>query len=134
MHSSCFFFRHVDLERSIDCLELHGYRRENIEICLLQFSNGTNHKSANKAAVQLDPFGWYDKGFKTHIEIMGGYLVVLLAQYRFASHDRVVPTGRYQTRYFVNWVKGHVIQVRALPTTVESFFEFPMSPAANEDY
>jgi hypothetical protein len=91
----------------------------------MQFTNGADHKSANKAAVQLDPFGWYDMKFKTHIVIVGGYLVVLLAHYTYPNDiDR---TGKYQPGYLVDWVKGHVIHVRTPLATFELFFEFPTS-------
>lgn len=57
---------------------------------------------------------------------MGDYLVVLLAHYMVPGG--IVRTGkRRQTRYVVNWVKDHVIEVRTPPTKFESFFEFPMS-------
>ena len=61
--------------------ELIGYEKGDLEIRLLQFINGADHKSANKAVDRLDPLGWYDTEFKTHIAIMGGYLVVLLGHY-----------------------------------------------------
>jgi hypothetical protein len=115
--------------QDIDPRELHGYRKGNIEIRLVQFSNGTDHKSANKSVIQLDPLGWYDTEFKTHIAIMGDYLVVLLAHYTVL--DDIHRTGKYQTGYFVDWVKGHVIQVRTIPTAFESFFEYPMFSCRN---
>ncbi|KAF8488513.1 hypothetical protein F5888DRAFT_1809666 [Russula emetica] len=96
------YFQYMDLRT------LRGYWKGNIEIRLVQFTTGTNHKSANKAVVQLDPLEWYDAEFKTHIAIMGGYLVVLLAHYYTAS-DGSRHDGKYQTVYFVDWVKGHVI-------------------------
>lgn len=94
--------------QEVDSLKFKGYEslKGNIEIRLIRFTTGTNHKSANKAAVQLDPLGFYDTEFKTHIAIMGGYLVVLLSQDTFSGYN---PTGKYQTVYFVDWVKGHVI-------------------------
>jgi hypothetical protein len=113
----------------MDPREFHGYRKGNIEILLVQFTNGTDHKSANKSVIQLDPLGWYDKAFKTHIAIMGGHLVVLLAHYT-VSND-INRTGKYQTGYFVDWVKGHVIHVRTPPTTFEPFFEYPMFSCRN---
>ncbi len=70
----------------------------------------------------------YDKEFKTHIAIMGGYLVVLLA--RYTSLNDIHVTSKCQTVYFVDWVKGHVIKVRTPPTKCESFFEFLMSLVA----
>jgi hypothetical protein len=79
--------------------------------------------------VQLDPFGWYDEEFKTHIVIMGCYLVVLLAHHTVSEYSNTPLTGKYQTVYLVDWVRGHVIHVRTPSTTFESFFEFPMSPA-----
>ena len=122
MHNPCFFFSYQDPETyllDMDPREFHGYQKGNIEIRLVQFTNGTNHKSANKAVVQLDPLGYYDTEFKTHIAIMGGYLVVLLAHYTVPNDiDR---TGKYQTIYFVDWVKGRVIHVRSPPTTSELF-------------
>ena len=132
IHNSlaCFFFSYEDPEtylQDMDPRQLLGYRKGNIEIRLMQFTNGTNHKSAKKAVVQLDPLGWYDTEFKTHIAIMGSYLVVLLAHYREPEPNRIHTSGKYQTRYFVNWVKGEVISVRTPPAMFESFFEFPMS-------
>jgi hypothetical protein len=127
MHNPCFFFSYYDPEASFHLgpRAFCGYKQGNIEIRLVQFTDGTNHKSANKAVVQLDPLEYYDTEFKTHIAIMGDYLVVLLAHYM--DPDGIVRTGKYQTRYLVNWVKGHVIEVRTPPTKFESFFEFPMS-------
>ena len=84
----------------------------------MQFTTGTDHRSASKAVVQLDPLEWYDTEFKTHIAIMGGYLVVLLAHYTFSDSDYDKPTSQYQTEYFVDWVKGHIIHVRTASTTV----------------
>ena len=105
--------------------EFHGYQKGNIEIRLIHFTNGTDHKSANQAVVQLDPLGWYDKEFKTHIAIMGGYLVVLLAYY--ASRNGIDRTIKYQKGYLVDWVEGQVIHVRTPPTVFESFFEISTS-------
>jgi hypothetical protein len=103
----------------MDQREFHGYQKGNIEIRLVQFTNGTNHKSANKAVIQLDPLGYYDTEFKTHIAIMGSYLVVLLAHYTVPND--IDHTGKYQTIYVVDWVKGCVIHVRTPPTTFKSF-------------
>ena len=91
----------------------------------MQFTTGTNHKSAKKAVVQLDPLEFYDTEFKTHIAIMGGYLVVLCA--RSTSLNDISLASKYQMRYFVDWVKGHVIHVRTPPTTFESFSNFQCS-------
>ena len=126
MHNPCFSFSYVDPEmplRSIDTLEFPGYRKENIEIRLMQFTTGTDHKSANRAVVQLGPFGRYDSQFKTHIAIMGDYLVVILARY---LDGRLVkfPPSKYQTRYLVNWVKGHVIHVRTVRLRLIIFRNF----------
>lgn len=126
MHNPCFFFSYQDPFAFFrDPRVFHGYKEGKIEIHLVQFTDGTIHKSAKKAVVQLEPLEFYDTEFKTHIAIMGDYLVVLLA--RYIVPDGIVRTGKYQTRYLVNWVKGHVIEVRTPPTKFESFFEFPMS-------
>ena len=109
----------------MDPRQFHGYQKGDIEIRLIQFTNGKKHKSANEAVIQLDPLGWYDTEFKTHIAIMGGYLVVLLTHY--TSPNGIDRTGKYQTVYFVDWVKGHVIHVRTPSTKLDHFFESPMS-------
>ena len=143
MHNTSFFFSYKDLETSKEELLAGpftniGYRKGNIEIRLMQFTTGKDHKSANKAVVQLGPFGWYDTEFKTQIVIMGGYLVVLLAHYEFlndtehtarlAARATIDSTPRkYQTEYFVDWVKGHIIHVRTPPITFETVFELPVS-------
>ena len=124
MHNPCFFFSYEDSDaetylEDLDPRVFLGYREGTIEIRLMQFTTGTDHKSANKAVIQLDPLEWYDTEFKTHIAIMGDYLVVLLAHYTVSNDFQ--RTGKYQTRYFVDWVKGHVIRVRTPPTTFESF-------------
>jgi len=124
MHNP-FFFSYKDPDTwSFDFRELQGYKKGNIEIRLVRFTNGTNHKSANKATIQLDPFEFYDTKFKTHIAIMGDYLVVLLAHNTVSGFNC---TAKSQTLYFVDWVKGHVIHVRTPPTTFESFSKFQCS-------
>ena len=112
------------------------YRKGNIKIRLMQFTTRKDHKSANKAVVQLSPFGLYDTEFKTQIAIMGGYLVVLLGHYKFpdddfkhtgklASRATIDNTPRkYQTEYFVDWVKGHIIRVRTLQLRLNQFSNF----------
>jgi hypothetical protein len=62
-----------------------------------------HHKSATVPVIRLNFEGEYDSSFGTHIEIMGSYLVVLLAH---RSHFR-----GYQTLYLVDWVRGHLIHV-----------------------
>jgi hypothetical protein len=61
-------------------------------------------------AVQLEFQGKYDKRFGTHIEIMGNYLVILLA------HGTL--KHKYQTLYLVDWITGRVIYVSAPPPTM----------------
>lgn len=75
----------------------------------MHFTKGTRHKSATIPAIQLEFEGKYDKSFGTHIEIMGDYLVVLLA-HGFPFHG-------YQTLYLVDWVHGNVICVSTVPLT-----------------
>jgi hypothetical protein len=78
-------------------------RKSHLEIRLLDFFTGMHHKSATVPVIRLNFEGEYDSSFGTHIEIMGSYLVVLLAH---RSHFR-----GYQTLYLVDWVRGHLIHV-----------------------
>lgn len=99
MHNPCFFFSYEDPDsemylRSVDTLECSIYWKENIEIRLMQFTTGTDHRSANKAVIQLNPFGCYDSKFKTQIAVMGDYLVVILGLY-LDKHFLRPPTGQY---------------------------------------
>jgi hypothetical protein len=123
MHSPRSFFSYKDPKTTFQDMytrERLGYRRKgNIEIRLMEFTKGANHKSARSPVVQLDPLGRYDTKFKTHIAIMGDYLVVLLAHYKDPEPNRIDPTGKYQTVYFVDWVKGHIISVRTPLTAFE---------------
>jgi len=130
MHNSLNFFSYENPDQAIRDMDLHdfmaclhGFWKGNIEIRLVRFTNGTNHKSANKAALRLESLGWFDKEFKTHIAIMGRYLVVLLTHYMGPTDpDGIQRTCKYQTKYFVDWINGHVINVRIPPITFESFF------------
>jgi hypothetical protein len=79
------------------------------EIHLMHFTTGTRHKSATIPVIQLEFEGEYNECFSTRIEIMGDYLVVLLA------HRTLL--GGYETLYLVDWVKGNVKYVRAHPPT-----------------
>lgn len=81
-----------------------------LEIHVLHFTTGKCHESANIPAVQLEFQGKYDEPFGTHIEIMGNYLVVLLA------HGTL--WRKYQTLYFVDWINGHVLYVSAPSSTM----------------
>lgn len=85
------------------------------EIHLMHFTTGKCHKSATVPVVPLKFRGTYNDDFGTRIEIMGRYLVVLLAHsVRPRSwHHR----HGYQTLYLVDWVKGRVICVCVLPPT-----------------
>jgi hypothetical protein len=79
--------------------------------------------SANIPTVQLKFEGSYDRRFGTHIEIMGNYIVILLAH---GTSRR-----KYQTLYLVDWIKGLVIYVSAPPlTTFVCLFEFLTSAIA----
>jgi hypothetical protein len=79
--------------------------------------------SANIPKVQLEFEGRYDRLFGTQIEIMGNYLVILLA------HG--TSWRKHQTLYLVDWIKGHVIHVSAPPsTTFVCLLEILMSPIA----
>jgi hypothetical protein len=94
-----------------------------LEIHLIHFTTGKRHKSANIPAIQLEFKGKYDTPFGTHIEIMGNYIVILLAH---GTSRR-----KYQTLYLVDWIKGHVIYVSAPPsTTFVCLLEFLTSPIA----
>ena len=94
-----------------------------LEIHILHFTTGKRHESANISEVQLEFEGKCDRPFRTHIEIMGNYLVILLA------HG--TSWRKYQTLYLVDWIKGHVIHVSAPPsTTLVCLLEFITSPIA----
>jgi hypothetical protein len=80
-----------------------------LEIHLIHFTTGKCHKSASIPAFQLEFKGKYDSPFGTRIEIMGNYLVILLAH---GTYWR-----KYQTLYLVDWIKGRVIYVSAPQTT-----------------
>ena len=77
-----------------------------LEIHLINFATGK--RPANVPVVQLEFKGKYDRPFGTHIEIMGNYLVILLAHGTSRS--------KYQALYLVDWIKGHVISVSAPPS------------------
>jgi len=79
-----------------------------LEIHIIHFTTGKRHKSANIPEVQLELAGKYNRPFGTHIEIMGNYLVILLA------HGTSL--RNFQTLYLVDWIKGHVIHVSAPPS------------------
>lgn len=94
-----------------------------LDIHIIHFTTGKRHKSANIPEVQLEFEGRYDRLFGTHIEIMGNYLVILLA------HG--TSWRKYQTLYLVDWIEGHVIHVSAPPsTTFVCLLEFLTSPIA----
>jgi hypothetical protein len=77
----------------------------------MQFKSKDPHESAKIPVIQLKFKGIYDSYFDAQIEIMGTYLVVLLA------HRSRCKINSYQTLYLVDWVKGRVLCVRAPPTT-----------------
>jgi hypothetical protein len=93
-----------------------------LEIHLIHFTTGKRHESANIPAVLLEFQGKYDRPFGTHIEIMGSYVVILLA------HGTL--WRKYQTLYLVDWIKGHVIYVSAPPTTFVCLLKVLTSPIA----
>jgi len=94
-----------------------------LEIHIIHFTTGKRHKSANIAEVQLEFEGKYDRPFGTHMEIMGNYLIILLAHGTYWRE--------YQTLYLVDWIKGHVIHVSAPPSTAfVCFLVFLTSPIA----
>ena len=99
-----------------------GGLKGRIEIHFIHFTTGKCHKFANIPAVQLDFKGKYDRTFGTHIEIMGNYLVILLAHGTYWH--------KYQTLYIVDWIKGYVIYVSAPPSTSLCLLEFLTSPIA----
>jgi hypothetical protein len=94
----------------------------------MQFTtNRAGHKSPHKAVIQLDPPKWlgYDAEFKTHIAIMGDYLVVLTVHYTYAnnlSRNIYNEPRKYQMLYLIDWVEGHVIHVRTHPFAFKYFF------------
>ncbi len=95
--------------------ETEHIKIRNIEIHLMQFTTGTHHKSTSEAVIPLNFPGSYDSDFKTHIAIIGDYLVVLLA------HE--ISSNVHHTLYLVDWVRGYVMDVRITPTSSELFFE-----------
>jgi len=76
-------------------------RRKRLEIRLLRFTTGTIHDSAVIPVIQLEFKGKYDRSFGTHIEIMGGHLVVLFA------HGSLLRS--YQSLYVVDWIQGRIL-------------------------
>ena len=96
---------------------------DRLEIHLNHFTTGKRHESANIPAVQLEFQGKYDRTFGVHIEIMGDYLVILLA------HG--TSWRKYQTLYLVDWIKGHIIYVSAPQSiTFVCLLRVLMSPLA----
>lgn len=95
----------------------------------MHFTTGKCHKSATIPVVPLTFRGTYNDDFGTRIEIMGRYLVVLLAHsVRPRSWHR---QHGYQTLYLVDWVKGRVICVSVLPPTAFArLYELLTSPVA----
>jgi hypothetical protein len=88
----------------LTCISRHEpLQKSHLEIRLMDFFTGICHKSATVPVIRLNFEGEYDIFFGTHIEIMGSYLVVLLAH---GFHCR-----GYQTLYLVDWVRGHLIHV-----------------------
>jgi hypothetical protein len=128
MHNPCFFFsskRPKLNRRYMGPLKLQAeLEPKNIEIRLVHFTTGKQHKSADKAVVQLDSLEWYDTEFKAHIAIMGGYLVVLVAYISSKGKRNRKRIRRYQIIYLVDWKKGDIIHVRTPSTTFESLIEF----------
>lgn len=76
-------------------------RKRRLEIRLMHFTTGIKHESAIIPVIQLEFEGKYDRSFGTHIEIMGGHMVVLFA------HGSLL--RRYQSLYLVDWTQGHVL-------------------------
>jgi hypothetical protein len=86
-------------------------RRRQLEIHLLQFTTGTCHESAKVPVMQLEFEGKFDRSFEAHLEVMGDYLVVLLA------HGSLF--RGYQTLYLLDWTRGQLICVSTFfPTSL----------------
>jgi len=60
--------------------------------------------------ILLDYEGSYEYSFGTYIEVMGRYLLVLIA------HGSLF--RRYQTLYLVDWVQGRLVCVSKSPTSL----------------
>lgn len=78
-------------------------RKRLLEIHLAHFTTGTCHESAKVPVMQLDFEGKFDRSFESHMEIMGDYLVVLLA------HGSLF--RGYQTLYLLDWTRGQLVCV-----------------------
>ena len=94
----------------------------------MHFTTGKCHKLATIPVVPLTFRGTYDDDFGTRIEIMGHYLVVLLAH--SVSPRSWHRRHGYQTLYLVDWFKGRVICVRVPPTAFTPLYEPLTSPVA----
>ena len=93
-------------------------RKRGLEVHFRHFTTGTSHESATVPMILLDYEGNYEFSFGTYIEVMGCYLLVLVA------HGSLF--RRYQTLFLVDWVQGHLVCVStpptSLPTIIAPFF------------
>lgn len=113
----------LDLDQDLVAASLlsTGVPMGRLEIHIIHFTTGKRHKSANITDIQLEFEGKYDRHFGTHIEIMGNYVVILIA------HG--TSWRKYQTLYLVDWIKGHVIhRQRSSANTY-----FPVLTSISED-
>ncbi|KAH9959267.1 hypothetical protein BC827DRAFT_522842 [Russula dissimulans] len=94
----------LDVDQDLVAVSLLS-RRKRLEIRLLRFTTGTIHDSAVIPVIQLEFEGKYDRSFGTHIEIMGGHLVVLFA------HGSLLRS--YQSIYVVDWIQGLILYTQA---------------------
>jgi hypothetical protein len=78
-------------------------RKRHLEIHLMHFTTGTRHESAKAPVMRLEFEGKFDRSFDSHMEIMGDYLVVLLA------HGSLF--RGYQTLYLLDWTRGQLVCV-----------------------
>jgi hypothetical protein len=100
----------------LTCVFSREPRKKRLEIHLVHFTTGSCHELAAAPVIYLEFEGKYDRSFGTHIELMGGYLVVLIA------HGSLF--RNYQSLYLVDWIQGHLICV----STPLRFFDRDESP------
>jgi hypothetical protein len=99
----------MDMNTPSSCLFSFGPpdRKRGLEIYPMHFTTGTPHESTTVPMILLDYEGSYEYSFGTYIEVMGCYLLVLIA------HGSLF--RRYQTLYLIDWVQGRIICVSSSP-------------------